>query len=397
MRKSDAAPSWTTPADIEAEVLRMWDRGKLLRAAIAGENIFPLTVRLKRPTRGELGSRFEEVRRWIRELEDGSRTQRGYGYEIEYVEVVHRQLGRNRIPRRAIVPSEEDALRLIQKSRAAKRFHELAGDICNAFETLRPWVEARPLRVLEYEDRWPRLLRVLRWFTMNPKSDLYLRQLEIEGVDSKFIETERAILYDLFDAAGPAIPGTPRTSFERRFGLRSKPFLVRFRLLDEAEAIGGFTDLTVPLHQLARREVPADDVFITENEVNALAFPRRRRTIVLFGQGYAAERLGDISWLSSRRVFYWGDIDTHGFAALDRLRLGIPSATSWLMDRETLLAHRAMWVEEPEQQAGPLPRLTDEERALFRDLRSDALGPRVRLEQERISFAWVTKALSILK
>ena len=41
-----------------------------------------------------------------------------------------------------------------------------------------------------------------------------------------------------------------------------------------------------------------------------------------------------------------------------------------------------------------LPRLTAHERALYDDLRADRFGRHVRLEQERIGFAWVGDALA---
>ena len=43
-----------------------------------------------------------------------------------------------------------------------------------------------------------------------------------------------------------------------------------------------------------------------------------------------------------------------------------------------------------------LERLTPEENALYEDLRADRLGAAVRLEQERIAFGWLTRALSAL-
>ena len=46
-------------------------------------------------------------------------------------------------------------------------------------------------------------------------------------------------------------------------------------------------------------------------------------------------------WLKGRPLHYWGDIDTHGFAMLDRVRAIFPAAESFLMDRETLCAHSA--------------------------------------------------------
>ena len=66
------------------------------------------------------------------------------------------------------------------------------------------------------------------------------------------------------------------------------------------------------------------------------------------------------------------------------------------MDRETLMAHRELWVQEPEGHAGALSSLSAAEQSLFDDLRHDHLGPRVRLEQERICFGWLEKALEAL-
>ena len=42
---------------------------------------------------------------------------------------------------------------------------------------------------------------------------------------------------------------------------------------------------------------------------------------------------------ASLDLVYWGDLDTHGFAILNRLRECFPHARSMLMDRATLLAH----------------------------------------------------------
>ena len=82
-----------------------------------------------------------------------------------------------------------------------------------------------------------------------------------------------------------------------------------------------------------------DRVFITENEINGLAFPDVPGSLVIFGLGYGLDRLSEVSWLHRREVHYWGDIDTYGFHILDRLRALFPAARSFLMDRETLLEH----------------------------------------------------------
>jgi hypothetical protein len=65
-----------------------------------------------------------------------------------------------------------------------------------------------------------------------------------------------------------------------------------------------------------------------------------------------------------------------------------------LMDQATLLDHRDRWVTESTPTAVTLDRLTEAEAALYAGLVSATYGPSVRLEQERISFAAVEKAVA---
>ena len=60
-----------------------------------------------------MSDRFDDVQRWVRALDDGSKARPGFGYEIEWTEINHRQLGRNRLPTGARIDTEKDALRLI--------------------------------------------------------------------------------------------------------------------------------------------------------------------------------------------------------------------------------------------------------------------------------------------
>ena len=137
-------------------------------------------------------------------------------------------------------------------------------------------------------------------------------------------------------------------------------------------------------------------IFITENEINFLTFPPVKDSMVIFGAGYGFEMLANARWLSSRRIYYWGDIDTHGFAILDQLRSRFDHAESLLMDRETLLAFASQWDREEQQTLRDLPRLNAQEQALFNDLRDNRLRKNLRLEQERIGFGWVEAALAAL-
>jgi hypothetical protein len=108
---------------------------------------------------------------------------------------------------------------------------------------------------------------------------------------------------------------------------------------------------------------------------------------------HAVSLIAPARWLADRDVHYWRDLDTHGFAMLDRLRASLPRARSLLMDRATLDAHRPLWTAEDAPHVAPLDRLTPEEAALYADLRYDRLGRSIRLEQELISFGCLRSVL----
>ena len=388
---------WTTPANLADQVLRVWTKGRILAARMTGAPLFPLALRLRRPDTRAYGAHFEKVRNWIRVLEEGARTRRGFGYDIQWTEINHRQLGRNRIPDRVEVPTEADALKLIGMEKEAARFEQLRQSTERSFQILTEWLARKPFVALDHARDWSRILAILAWFRDHPHSDLYLRQLDIEGVDTKFIEGRKSLLAELLAvvvarAADPQ-PGAAAQTFEQRYGLKSKPPIIRFRVLDRSLAVGGLLDIATPAAQFASLSVPARRIFITENEVNGLAFPDVAQAMVVFGLGYGLELLSSAAWMQDREIYYWGDIDTHGFAMLDRLRAIFPAARSLLMDRGTLLAHRALWVREDTPSRGPLIRLESEERELFEDLVQNRLGDRIRLEQERVSFGRVRLAM----
>lgn len=394
-----ARASWSTPEDVSADLLRLWGSGSLLASRLDGNTLFPYELRLRQPGVAAMGEQFDAVRRWIAALTAASRPERGYGYDLVWREINHRQLGRNNIPVAAVIPSEADALRLIGRASEARRFDQLAASTLAAFPALLPWVCRQPLKLLEHGEGWERILAVLRWFVAHPRPGIYLRQLDTEGVDTKFVEARKVLFAELLDQVLPATAilasAVGPRQFEARYGLSSKPALIRFRILDPAHHIGGLSDLTVPVAQFAALQSRVERVFVTENEVNVLAFPAVSSSMVVFGGGYAIERLAQVEWLRNREVLYWGDIDTHGFAILDRMREGVPHARSLLMDAATLQAHRHLWgSEEPDKRyTGELGRLSAAERDMFHDLRDNRYSPCLRLEQERIGYEWAVAAI----
>jgi hypothetical protein len=149
----------------------------------------------------------------------------------------------------------------------------------------------------------------------------------------------------------------------------------------------------VTTDEFCRLDLAVDRVFITENDINGLAFPQFKNAIVIFGRGYCFDYLAQAHWLQNKDIWYWGDIDTHGFAILSQFRKYFPQTQSLLMERETLLSHYAYWVTENRQTLVDLSNLTIEEARLFDDLRYNRIGKAIRLEQEYVSYDTLLRIL----
>ena len=396
------ADGWTTPADLRRQVQRLWDRGVILASVARDETPFPKRLTLRRPGSTELRDRFDEVRAWTAALRSMPHLR------LAMREVRHRVSGTNSLPHEAWVDTVEDAATLIRKQAELGEFRRLVDQTRARRPALLAWVAKRPLRALRLAGDWPRLLDVVGWLGNHPRPGVYLRQMDVPGVHSKFVEAHRGVLGELLDLAlSPesidASAPAGATGFARRYGFREKPERIRFRVLDPAlsplpaspEDAGG-QDIALDVASFATFRTGASRVFITENEINFLAFPPVQDAMVIFGADYGFERLGRARWLEELRLHYWGDIDTHGYAILDALRTHFGHVESFLMDRTTLLAFESLWGTEDSPVSRDLPRLTTPERALYDDLRDNRFGRCVRLEQERIGFGWVEDALARL-
>lgn len=385
--------TWSTIGDARKRLGGRWERGYFL-ARITQADLFPLSVSLSGPTPAQVSERFARVQEWIHHLRGAEKWQ---GVTIQWREINSRVVGRNRIPRALLIESLDTLANFIGKRAELALFRTAAQRITAVFPALGEWVYAHPRQVLECGDDAARLMSVLSFMVEHPRSGLYLRQISLPGVDTKFIESKKKLLSQWLDALLPEASidyrYSPIGGFERRYGFCSRPVLIRFRIVDPSRTIGGLTDLTVRADELSRLEPDVDTVFVIENDINALAFPDRPRTMVIFGRGYGFDRLAKAKWLQTKRILYWGDIDTHGLAILNQFRSYFPHARSFLMSRAVLLDHRDRWVREARPFEGTLVNLTAEEGSLFAELTEGRPGKTIRLEQEFIPWAYVVRAL----
>lgn len=376
---------WTTPDRIVAALRRRWDDGSLLRAWVSSEPFPTVEIALRGPGAADLGPHFDAARAWSTSIRRAS--QDGRAFTVIEGRIGGRLAGHNDIPVRVVITTYAQAWRVLGSEADATAFADLV-TAAEAVPRAREWALSVPLAALRVAPEWPTVLNAYAWLDTHRGSPRYLREVDAPGVDTKFIERHRATLAALLGV--PASAG----AFTRALGFASKPSTVRLKFAPEALGMpAGLTEAVLRTDELRRLDVHIHHALIVENEISYLSAPIPPAGVVLWGRGYDADQPASLDWLRDAEVSYWGDIDTHGFAILNRVRARLPHTRSVLMDRETLLAHEARWGSENSPTDVALPGLDGDEAALYADLVSDRYGRAVRLEQERVDWSWAAARL----
>lgn len=381
---------WTTEAELKSQLQKRWEKGEFLQNFLQNEPLFPLKLMLKKPTSNDITNEFQAVKQWAALFSALSY------YRVEWQIVNHRIQGEQKLPTSIWVDTLENTLVILRKQKEFKLFQQLTEQALNVDSRLQIWLEKRPLKALELADDWQKLLAVLVWRKTHSRPNCYLRQVSLQGVHSKFIETHRGVLAEWFDLVLPEseiqADKTGANQFNARYGFLDKPEFIRFRLLDSDLIFAGLAgaDVSLDAASFAQLDLNVSTVLIVENEINYLSLPPMKNTLAIWGAGYGFSALRQANWLKTRQLYYWGDIDTHGFAILNQLRADFPKVKSVLMTLAILEKYRIFWREESKPSNAVLPYLTEEEQTVYSYLQQQS---KLRLEQESILFTDVEEAL----
>jgi hypothetical protein len=247
----------------------------------------------------------------------------------------------------------------------------------------------------DYADAdFERLVAMLRWLEANPASGLFVRQLPVVGVDTKWLERRQPLVTELLClVTGSQRPG----DFFEIIGLKRLPHRVRVMVLcpELRRSVGGLRDFEAPIEQVVQLGLAPKRILVVENHACATALGDMPGCVVFAGLGKAVGVLGRVSWAQGLPALYWGDIDTHGLVILNSARAALPGLRSVLMDVATLLEFKELAVHEAVQAVeSGLEHLTAEEAELIDGLRSGRWGLKPRVEQERLPWVVVEAALS---
>jgi hypothetical protein len=374
-----------------------------LRCLVEGTDIFPVEVRFSKVRPGEAAERFASLREELAVLRAESAESGKHTYHVDWGARSDRLAGRQSFPSRIYFPDAPSLLCLLGKEEEVERFKADLVLLRHSFPVLMPWAARHPDRVISYAGEWERIVSVIRWLVDHPRPSIFLREIPVVE-DTKFVERNRAILRELLDIVLPdGAADRSASGFEERFGLRRIEHSVRLRLLDREisnERLSGVQDLSVPVSELAKLSFPElRTLIVVENKASFsglelfLTIPGLKSAAAVFGSGFAAQALRECRWMADRRLFYWGDIDTHGFRILAGLREAFPRMQSILMDENTFDQFPNFRSDAPADLAQPPRGLQEVEHALF--LRLARLSSRNRLEQERLPAWWTANQFSL--
>lgn len=360
---------------------------------LAGEGTWPLVLNLGVPTEKDVAADPAGVRAWAE-----SWSQWKVAGTVTWEDRQFARLGGQRLPAGLVLADAGEVAAVAAQSRrwatASSRYARIVAE----WPTLRKStaITGRFSALESYtEPDFERLFSLLAWLDANPSSNLYLRQLPVEGLDTKWIEQRTAVVTSLLRVIRCA---QHDAGFFELCGLAKPPHRVRIRLLcpELRRVVGGLRDIEAPVSELAGLPIAPASVVIVENQETGLALPDVTGAVAIMKLGNAVSALDALPWLrGAKATVYWGDIDTHGFAILDRARRVLPELRSVLMDEETLLAHRPLWVQEGVQCSDvELTYLVAHERTVYDGLRANTWGQKVRLEQERLG--WDTALRKLL-
>src|SRR5699024_4907177 len=127
--------------------------------------------------------------------------------------------------------TSDEALAWLGKADQAARYRALVEVTTKHEPALIDWIRQRPLTALERADDWERLLAVVTWMRLHPRPAIHLREVDLPGIHSKFIERHRRLLGELFDRVLAEEAVDTRWSgvagFSARYGFLGKPTRIR--------------------------------------------------------------------------------------------------------------------------------------------------------------------------
>jgi Uncharacterized protein conserved in bacteria len=369
-----------TPKELLAKANKIFY--KIVSSNLKGENNFPLLM----PSNKQIkGSNFSDWKNDLIPLYQQSKAVKVKGYSVEWKDK-NINGSRQSVPAKIYFDTLEDFLYFTRKKNEYQKIQSARERLVHAFPSLEQWANNNPDILLNNYAGWNDIIKVCNYFVSNESPHpYYVRELPVE-VHSKFIEQNEMLLKRLLDLLLPDDKKNVKSnSFSERYFLRKVSTYTQIRVLDDdLKPHLGYDECSLTLDDAAWLSWLPENVFIIENQICFLTFPKVKNSVAIFGEGFKSRLSKHIPWLNKTKLHCWFDLDTSGFEMLNMIREYYPNAGNFLMNETTYKTFERFAVDNKSKKK-VLALLTAEEQELYRFL----LSNNKRLEQERIEQKYV--------
>jgi hypothetical protein len=374
-----------SPVELKVVLRRQWENSALREARLlGGANAWPVSVSIGRPSPRKISRALDDVKRHI---EAWRRVRTG---EVVWEQVKYRAASAPvDIPVAWKLSKPSEWIEAIGEVSVRQEFLAMGTVVEETAAEFHPLlVRRRALWLHKPVEEVLQTARLAMALSPGCAHGQPLRTVSREGIDTKFFERNAKLLTAMLDA---------RFDGEvSRLGLED--FLGALRegdhwllVVDLDGSLLPFKKMRVRSTELSESSLPGRHLLIVENETCQHLLPTLPDTVAVLGAGFDL-MWTEAEWLSSKRVAYWGDIDTWGLQFLARARTAIPHLVSLLMTEGIFDRFEHAAVTEPVIADTEVPKgLSDAESELYGRLLRESRG---RLEQEFLPMAEVQQCLS---
>lgn len=365
-------------------------KSSYLKSIILGEQMFPWNIPVNKKETGNLLLDTEI----LTTLYSNSKNTKNRGYRIE-----SKTLKRTQITKlsKIIIDSEEDFIYLLKEEREINNFKNSINKFRDNFDSKIIDDYLMNNRAFIYNSSAlfiDNFIEVSKFLIENPSSNKYPRELELKA-DTKFLSNniQRITTFiryfrELDDSCGKY----------KKLGLINPFSTLSIRLGSNfnVKANGNSFEpnlSTIELEAFSSFDNTYDKIFVIENRTSFLKFPLEENELAIYMGGFAINILKDIPFLLKANLFYFGDLDEHGFEILSLFREMYPNTKSFCMDIETIEKYRDFLIMGKEY-TGIIKNLDSNETLALDYLISHKInGYSSRIEQEKISLDFINYKL----
>jgi hypothetical protein len=362
-----------SPAELALKLARQWQNADLREQRLLKADSWPLRISIGKPSGRVISENLEKVRghlhQWrsvkVGQIDWASQKFRSASEEVE-------------VPEFWVLSSPTEWIEAANDSEMRREYQTLCRLVPEVDERFRRLLIRKRRLVLDKpENEVIQSAKVALLLSPGLAEGKPLRALSIGGIDSKFFERNRQLLVQMLDILFDG--QVSELGLEAFLGADDEGH----HWLLVADLDGGllpFSQLRVRARELEEVPMPGASMLIVENERCIHQLPPATGTVAILGAGLNLSWMR-ASWLSEKKLAYWGDMDTWGLTMLARARGFQPCVMPLLMN-EVIFNNfaRKKAVREPQPaEVVPTDGLTPEERAFYLELLHREKG---RLEQE---------------